>query len=918
MTTSQKVAFSLLITVVLFGVFTALAFTGLFDLIETRFYDPAITSSITRDLTVNAGEIDKFLAETRNRFSETLSVPAVRRSFLPNQGAEDIFERSRIYGLLGESLRGFQGVRFIDSSGSRIHFSTFPSDIQQQDRLSVSYRNFNEPGYAYESIAVADNGTPVYTFDEKGDRILFSFPFYDSFDVYRGTALFSLSIKAVSDQLVSEGRMRIGQDLSVISDPKGLFSGMSLVGEKVLPIQVRTVWNEGWQETARLVSPSSGLSLALITVQTAQGFLVGRLVNEEIFLFPLPMKIILLVSFFLTVYLIIFLLFNLRQDSVTIIQNRLKQLQISLIEQFYERKGDVDWARWSRELEHRRDEISLQLKQGIKTTAVQDKDLDVLIDKSWDELLSVMGGRSASREAGIDEEKLQVILNRILAALPASGVSGAIPAAAPARLPDSVQGRPAAPVTEAEEVEEIEEAEEVEEVEELAAEEPAAEEPAEEAEPLDDIVTLEEEEPVEELDEEAETLEELEEEEAPVVAAAEEAEDLEEIEAAEAAAGTAAIAVELTGEEEAEPVEAEPLEDIVALEEAEEAEPLEELEELDEAEAPPEAAATASAEEPPEEAEPLEDIAALEEAEEAEPLEELEELDEAEAPPEAAATASAEEIVEWPPDDEEPVEIPEEAESIPEEEGEIKVPVIDVIEMNLSMAGADEVVRSISSGTDAEDLEELGDADEVEELEELDGEEPAPKKPAPANVADLASQIEFEPMTEPDTSGDFSLRDFEIVSPFSSMTFNFSDADDDLIFLEEEEVDESTLNMPASLVEEVSGSPGKLSDYYSSDTISGRKKKSSSAVNRTELISGLSLVSKPFFSSDNSDRVEILESIDEGEEDIPTIEAIDDDDDIIKEKEGVPYINGGVLGSSDNNNPAFNKDFKNLVDSVIK
>ena len=72
MTTSHKAALSLLITVLLFGAFAALAFTGLFDLIEARFYNPAVSGSVLREVTANAEEIDSFLGELQIRFSDTL------------------------------------------------------------------------------------------------------------------------------------------------------------------------------------------------------------------------------------------------------------------------------------------------------------------------------------------------------------------------------------------------------------------------------------------------------------------------------------------------------------------------------------------------------------------------------------------------------------------------------------------------------------------------------------------------------------------------------------------------------------------------------------------------------------------------------------------------------------------------------
>ena len=538
MTTSQKAALSLLIAVLLFGAFTALVYTGLFELLEARFYNPSITNSLTADITRNAETIDNFLNELKERFSAVLKEPAVKQSFLPDQQAQDIYERSRIYGLLLESVGGLQWVRFIDSGGFRIHFSTSNSDIMQQDNRSVSYRNYSNEKFPYELIATPDNGMPKYTFDEESDSILFSFPFYDSFEVYRGTALFSLSVRAISEMLIREGQIKVGQDISIISNPQGFLSGTSTAIEKALAPGVSSIWLEENMANTKLNSPEANISLVLITVKTPQGFYVGRLIGEDMFSFPSAMKTILLASFFITVYLIIFLLFNIKQDSVTIVQNRLKNLQISLIEQYYERKGEVDWNRWSRELEQRREEISSHLKRGIKTgSGEKKKDIDVLVDKSWDELITVIGGR---KDTTIDEDKMQVILNRILAALPGTTAAQG-----------STQAGGTAPVKDIEVLEELGEAE------------PSGEAETEAAQNVEELEELEEIEALEELRE------------AEASGEAETAQNVEEIEAVE----------ELAEAEAAQNVEElEELEEIEAAEEPEEAEAAQIVEELNELE----------------------------------------------------------------------------------------------------------------------------------------------------------------------------------------------------------------------------------------------------------------------------------------------------------------------------------------------
>ena len=601
MRASQRAALSLLITVLLFAAFSAIAFAGLFDLIEARFYNPTITASISREITGNTTAIDHFFADMKARFSQTLAEPAVMRSFLINQSAEDIFERSRIFGLLHESIAGLQWVRIIDYGGVRIHFSTYAPDILTQEALFLTYRNFNEPNFPYEAIAVMDGGEPKFTLDGEGDRILFSLPVYDHFEIYRGTALFSLSVRALSDMLVREGRLHTGHDIFVTSNPPGfLFGAPAAFVEEALVAQAASIWGYGILNAARLYSQETGFSLTLLSARSPLGFFAGRLVDDELFLVPQIMQIILLLSFFLTMYLTIFLLFNLKQDPVTIIQSRMKKLQLSLIEQHYEHKSDVDWSRWNRELEQRRGEINAQLKRGIRITSKKAKDIDTIIDKSWGELISAIRGL---KEPAIDEAKLQLILNRFLAAIPASAGAASSAGAAASAGANGIAASPQVsaqasdvPATDTStaaatfyEVRDMEDGEEIEALEELEEVELAEEvEELEEVELVEEVEELEEVELVEEVEEleeieSAEEVEELEE-----IESAEEVEELEEIESAEELEDDELIEVGavLKEIEAAEAVEeAETAEEVGELEEVETAEVVEELEEVESAEA---------------------------------------------------------------------------------------------------------------------------------------------------------------------------------------------------------------------------------------------------------------------------------------------------------------------------------------------
>ncbi|MCL1815330.1 MAG: hypothetical protein FWG27_05880 [Treponema sp.] len=432
MTVSQKAAFSLLISVVLAAGFSILAFTGFFDLIETRFYNPSITHSLDQEIHRDAETIQYFLDELRDRFSASLESDAVKRSFLPNQAAQDIFERTRAYGILLESQRGLQSVRFVDAGGLRIHFSTSAVDIVTQTNETILYRNYDEtaPYVPYADLAVPSGGNPKLTLDQRNERIVFSFPFYDSMEVYRGTVFFSLSIRAVTDRLIGEGRIKIGENFSIVSDPPGMVSGLPAAfneAQSIIPV-ISSIWKENLFNLTSIDSMTSGSALALTSARTSQGLMVGRIIDESLFSFPQSMKVILLTAIFLTVFLSIFLAFNLQPDTMTIVQNRLKTLQLSLIREYYERKGEMDWDHWYRELEQRREDVRAELKRGVKETPALLEDIDSLIDKSWDEILTAIGGKRETRLA-IDEDKLQNILNRMLLA---AGTSPVLPGGAPA------------------------------------------------------------------------------------------------------------------------------------------------------------------------------------------------------------------------------------------------------------------------------------------------------------------------------------------------------------------------------------------------------------------------------------------------------------------------------------------------------
>jgi hypothetical protein len=617
---------------ILVFIISALLFVGainlanfeIIDYVQARFYNPSVINSFIKENNKDAELIQSHLTELQSLFSNKLNEPAIRNSFLHNQSAEDIYERSRITGILMETVTGLQMVQFVDGNGIRIHFSTSARDIISQTRESTAYRNYNEDPRAlpYDNISVLADETPKLTMDEVNERIIFSYPFFDSMNIYRGTALFSLSVRALAEKLITEGRLKTIDDVSVIGDPPGVVIGSPETSKTVILQKIASVWSEGVEDNVILDAGDSGITFALITARTEQNLFFGRLINASIFSIPEHMENIFKLSMFLTFYLTLFFLTNIKPNPVMLVRSRLKKLQANLFEQLYINKTSKDRTKWVLELEQRRDEIRAQLKHKVRLSKKQEKNIDSMIDKSLDELLTVIKSGS-----GI------VITTKPVMEKPDKLADEPEEAEAIDEIDEIEEAEEVEEVEEVEEADEIEEIDDADEIEEVDEIEDAEEiEEVEAIGTLDDVELIEEVEAIDTLDDveqfdEAETIDTL--------------DDVEQFDEAE----TIDTLDNVEQFDEAETIDT--LDDVEQFDEVEAIDTLDDVELIEEAEAAEEAPAfIVSADTPPQKKKGLfERASKYEKAEEEieslifEDLEELEEIDE--SPPAIAASPSS-------------------------------------------------------------------------------------------------------------------------------------------------------------------------------------------------------------------------------------------------------------------------------------
>ncbi|HPB66187.1 MAG TPA: hypothetical protein PLW80_06485, partial [Spirochaetales bacterium] len=417
MTVGQKASVSLLVSTVLAAGFAALAYSGLFSVIETRFFDERVRRSVDASVDGLLESTDAYHESNAARFEALLGNDFVKRSFLTNQSAQDAFDRTRAFGLLSEQTPGLLGVRFIDRDGKRIHFSTFPADVVRSEALRVVYRDYGAPEdapyAALEPSDVAQRGAVAVSSDPARRAFAYRFPFVDGFDVRRGTAVFYVSYSGLLERLVKDGRIALGDDVSAVGDVGILFGSPSWGGGELVS-RVEAIWSSGPNaEPVTIGSAEASGPFVLFSRRGVSG-LVGRLVPASWFPMPDAFRWLLLSAFFVTVYLILFLILNLRQDRFAILAARIKRFQIELLEEYLDRKGDLDIDRWRGELEARRGETKERIRKSAGRLAKRRAaDVDALIDKSWDEIIAIMTARG-ERPGVVDMARFEALLKEAL------------------------------------------------------------------------------------------------------------------------------------------------------------------------------------------------------------------------------------------------------------------------------------------------------------------------------------------------------------------------------------------------------------------------------------------------------------------------------------------------------------------------
>ena len=547
MTSGQKIAFSLLVAMGLFAVFVLSLNSKLFNELETRFYTQSKIEQNTGQLDrVSEGcdsYITKILNLTEKGENAWVKNASVRSFYVQNASESDVMKRRRLTEQLFAEIPALSGIRIVDKNGRNLHYSSFDdTDLLKQSGITKIYKNYNDitkdaDEIPFEQLSKLVSETKsVLLFDQSRNRIVLSVPFCWVDGIYSGVSLFYLSINEIEKELNASDIIPIGQNAFIISDSDfsgGLVLNIPYGEKKSFEEPVKQYWKKhvsAQQPEKLLEMPDGRFYLALSSNRNGK-IQVSAVYPSNLFELSKEIRILIYICIFISILLIVFLIFSFFRDPVVTLQKRIKKIQLGLIENYIDGKEKREWSDIARQLRGRKNDLSTEIIRSLHVHSKKRRDeLSEYLDKNWDEIFSIfetkagtssgasgaVGAAGTAELTGTSIAEIRRMLEEVL-----QSRSFAVPAAT-ASTPVSVA--PAEDVDKLEEVEELaEDAEELEEPEEIED----VEELAEDVEDLDEVEELTEDvdeaEEVEELAEDVKDLDEVEE-------LAEEVEDLDEVE----------------------------------------------------------------------------------------------------------------------------------------------------------------------------------------------------------------------------------------------------------------------------------------------------------------------------------------------------------------------------------------------------
>lgn len=587
----QKIALSLLLTLVIFSAFLLTANSFVFENLEAKFYRQTKISENTAKLNEISQCYNEYFSEFLNFIGENnnsyLNSQDVRSYYDQNPSEVNVAGRRIATEALFSKYPSLKGIRIIDKNGRNVHFSTFDkTDVFQQKGITKTYKNYDDICKKSNEIAFADLEKhsdllkPKILFDEMRSRVVISAPFNFMENIFSGYAFFYFDFIDLQADLAGKNNFEYNVKLSLFSDSD--FSGVFVQGvPEAEKNQFKNVVLEFYKKNQKITEnkiPEKLLQIDSGKINKKDDFWVALsdtkndliriagVYKNTMFEIPQDLYFAILLCIFVSLFLILFLILSLKRDSTVVLKTKIKKLQLKIIQECFESGEKINFETLCKKLESRKNDFSEEIAKSLKIRSKKKQEsINLLLKKNWDEIFSIFqishqNQTATQMQANVSVNLIEEIRKLLQEMLKNTEIKKNLPSESAENTEKIKMPNEQEEISNAELLEEVAEVDLVEEVEEL-----------DEAESTDEVEELDLAEEISELDE---------------VEPADEVGEVSELDEAELA-----DEVEKIGDAESAEVDlAEEIEEVAEVdlveevEEIDEAEPTDEVEELDEIE----------------------------------------------------------------------------------------------------------------------------------------------------------------------------------------------------------------------------------------------------------------------------------------------------------------------------------------------
>lgn len=537
MSSGQKVAFSFLISLFFIIGFVFVGQTGLMSKIETKYYAQSKLQEKTKELdelTICSNEyIQNILEKVQYADNSFLNNYAVKTFIQQNPSEKDEVARRNALTRLFSNLECIDGIRLIENNGRNIHYSSYDKDVLSKDGLSKQYKNFtdlltdkNEIDITPFLIKDLNEKNHIYL-DKEKNLIVITFPFKITEQTIFGTLVCYVNFYDYYQYLIQKNVIKVGEQLNIIAENKSASSGVIIN----LPGDAKDEFNESiinyWKkDTNKLEQIALGTkdSYLILSSKNHNYLNISCIYKNSDFQLSNELIYLIYISSFISVFLLLFLIFSLKRDYLSIIRSRIKKIQNGIINEYLDKKEEVEWQKVSEQIQLRKDELYQEIKKSVKNKkAKYTKKIDEYFEESWKEVVKVISENTKQPETntqlnGASIEEIRRVIEEVLQN---TTLNFRQDGTSVQRVTEYIQEKNVNnEVEDVEEIESLDDVEEIEEIQEIGE--------AEEIEEVEDIEEVQEVEELEQIDENQEVSEEIEE-----IQEADEIEPLEEISEAE-------------------------------------------------------------------------------------------------------------------------------------------------------------------------------------------------------------------------------------------------------------------------------------------------------------------------------------------------------------------------------------------------